>query len=109
MTRPQEPHAGSEPNTNPGTAIPKSSLADMAKKMGFSADDIAKVVGAIPGEDRPANDAEIRAGRRLRSTSWIWRVLGWVTQIDGEPGKEGIQIAPADGFRFRRSQRDKST
>ncbi len=109
MTRPQKPHAGSDPTTTSGTTIPKSALADIAANMGFSADEIAKVVGAIPGEDRPVNEAEMRARRPLRSASWIWRVLRWITQIDGEPGTEGIQIAPPDGFRFRRSRRHNST
>lgn len=107
MSHPQQPHAPSDPNAKSGIAIPKSALADIAATMGFSADDIAKVAGAIPGEDRSPSETEMRARRRLRSMNWMWRVLGWVTQIDGEPGKEGIQIAPPDGFRFRRSRRGK--
>ena len=90
----------------PENAVPKSTLAGIAAAMGFSADDIAKTIGAIPADERPANDTEAGVVNRLRPMGRVLRILRWVSQTD-EPGKEGITIGPPDGFRLRRAKSEK--
>ena len=106
-TEDAQPHPTPTTTSAPENAAPKSTLAGIAASMGFSADDIAKTIGTMPGDDRPPNDAETRTVKRLGKVGRVLQILCWVSQTD-EPGKEGVTITPPDGFRLRRAKSEKN-